>query len=51
MAGNKPGYDKQAKDVIANGGIAEIFEAFRCLQKTILEISRGARRNNNLREE
>ena len=51
MTGSKPSYYKQAKDVIANGRIAEIFEAFRCLQKTILEISRGVRRNNNLREE
>jgi hypothetical protein len=51
MTGSKPSYYKQAKDVIANGGIAEIFEAFRCLQKTILEVFRGVRRNNNLREE
>jgi hypothetical protein len=51
MTGSKPSYYKQAKDVIANCGIAEIFEAFRGLQKMILEVSREVRRKNNLLEE
>ena len=40
MAGGKPSHYKQAKDVIANVGIAEIFEAFCYLQSIILETSR-----------